>query len=587
MTDTVHPVDERLPIGRLTALGLQHVLVMYAGAIAVPLIVGRALKLTPEQVALLISADLFACGIVTLIQSLGVTRYFGIKLPVMMGVTFAAVGPMVAFANAQPGVDGARAIFGAIIGAGIISMLIAPLMSRLLRFFPPVVTGTIIAIIGISLMRVGVGWAMGGPAFLAQRTDVPKLVEMVDKAKASAAAASAPVTLGPIPMVDNPAYGALDNMAIAAFVLVVVLLLVKYAKGFFANISVLLGIAAGCALAIGMGKMNFDKVVSAKAFDVVTPFAFGMPTFDIVMILTMTLVMIVVMIESTGMFLALSDITGKKIGQPELAAGLRTDGLGTLIGGIFNTFPYTSFSQNVGLVGVTGVRSRYVTVAGGIIMIFLGTLPKMAAFVEAIPQFVLGGAGPGDVRHGGGHRHPHPVDRGLQEQPPQPVCGGAGHRLRPDSAGGTALDAADGPWPAPAAGKRHPAHRGGGGAAEPVLQRRQGRHRGCHRSRQGRRGALRRCVCEAVRSHVYCAHGISGVAMNITLSIDERVAEQARQAAMAMGKSLNQAVRDYLEQLAGRAQLESEIAEYLASTARTPGRLRGWKYNREDLQRRA
>jgi len=107
----------------------------------------------------------------------------------------------------------------------------------------------------------------------------------------------------------------------------------------------------------------------------------------------MTLVMIVVMIESTGMFLALSDITGKKIGQPELAAGLRTDGLGTVIGGIFNTFPYTSFSQNVGLVGVTGVRSRYVCVAGGIIMLLLGMLPKMAAFVEAIPQFVLGGAG--------------------------------------------------------------------------------------------------------------------------------------------------------------------------------------------------
>jgi uracil-xanthine permease len=402
-TTTVHPVDEKLPIGRLTALGLQHVLVMYAGAVAVPLIVGRALKLTPEQVALLISADLFACGIVTLIQSLGVTRWFGIKLPVMMGVTFAAVGPMLAFANAMPGVDGARAIFGAIIGAGIVSMLIAPLMSRLLRFFPPVVTGTIIAIIGISLMRVGVGWAMGGPANLAQSPDVPKLIAMVDKVKAGAAAAAASAAPGasapamrlpgPIPMVDNMAYGALDNMAVAAFVLVVVLLLVKYAKGFFANISVLLGIAAGCALAIGMGKMNFDKVVSAKAFDVVTPFAFGMPTFDIVMILTMTLVMIVVMIESTGMFLALSDITGKKIGQPELAAGLRTDGLGTLIGGIFNTFPYTSFSQNVGLVGVTGVRSRYVTVAGGIIMIILGMLPKMAAFVEAIPQFVLGGAG--------------------------------------------------------------------------------------------------------------------------------------------------------------------------------------------------
>jgi uric acid transporter len=393
-TTTVHPVDEKLPAPRLAALGLQHVLVMYAGAIAVPLIVGRALKLTPEQVALLISADLFCCGLVTLIQSLGMTKYFGIKLPVMMGVTFAAVGPMVAFANAMPGVDGARAIFGAIIGAGVISILIAPIVSKLLRFFPPVVTGTIIAIIGISLMRVGVGWAMGGPANLAQSVDVPKLVAMVDGAKAAAAAASAPVKLnGPIPMTDNPSYGALDNMAIAGMVLVFILLLVRYMKGFVANISVLLGIVAGCAMAIALGKMNFDKVGKAHWFDVVTPFAFGMPTFDPVMILTMTLVMIVVMIESTGMFLALSDLTDRKITQQQLAAGLRTDGVGTVIGGLFNTFPYTSFSQNVGLVGVTGVKSRYVCVAGGVIMIVLGLLPKMAAFVESIPQFVLGGAG--------------------------------------------------------------------------------------------------------------------------------------------------------------------------------------------------
>jgi NCS2 family nucleobase:cation symporter-2 len=118
-----------------------------------------------------------------------------------------------------------------------------------------------------------------------------------------------------------------------------------------------------------------------------------MPTFDVVMILTMVLVMIVVMIESTGMFLALSDITGKSLSRKDLAAGLRTDGLGTLIGGIFNTFPYTSFSQNVGLVGVTGVKSRFVCVSAGIIMVVLGLLPKMAALVESVPQVVLGGAG--------------------------------------------------------------------------------------------------------------------------------------------------------------------------------------------------
>ena len=402
-TLTVHPVDEVLPVPRLAALGLQHVLVMYAGAVAVPLIVGRALKLSPEQVALLISADLFCCGLVTLIQSLGMSRWFGIRLPVMMGVTFASVGPMVAMANQVPGPDGARAIFGAIIGAGILSILIAPVMGRLLRFFPPVVTGTIIAVIGISLMRVGIGWAMGGPAPLAQSVDVPKLVAMVDgvKATAAAAAASAPVGAsapamrlpGPIPMLDNLNYGALDNMAIAAFVLVVILLITRYSRGFLANISVLLGIVAGCVLAVALGKMGFDKVGRAHWFDIVTPFAFGVPTFNLVMVLTMTLVMIVVMIESLGMFLALSDITGKKIGQTELSAGLRTDGLGTLIGGVFNTFPYTSFSQNVGLVGVTGVRSRWVCVAAGIIMVGLGMLPKMAALVESVPQFVLGGAG--------------------------------------------------------------------------------------------------------------------------------------------------------------------------------------------------
>ena len=398
-----HPVDERLPLGRLSALGLQHVLVMYAGAIAVPLIVGRALKLSPAEVTMLISADLFCCGLVTLIQSFGLGSWFGIRLPVMMGVTFAAVGPMVAIANAVPGVDGARAIFGAGIGAGLLAVLIAPLMSRMLRFFPPVVTGTIILVIGVSLMRVGVGWAMGGPDSAAQTVDVARLATMVDDAKAAAAASAAamPETVaapalklaGPVPMTPNPAYGALDDMAIAAFVLVVVLGLVKYARGFVCNISILLGIVAGCSVAYAAGKMHFDKVGKANWFELVTPFAFGTPTFDIVMILTLTVVMVVVMIESAGMFLALSDMTGKKIDQSQLAAGLRTDALGTLIGGVFNTFPHTSFSQNVGLVAVTGVKSRWVCVAGGIIMIVLGMLPKMAALVEAIPQFVLGGAG--------------------------------------------------------------------------------------------------------------------------------------------------------------------------------------------------
>ena len=387
-TTPVHPVDEVLPVPRLIALGFQHVLVMYAGAIAVPLIVGRALKLDPEHVALLISADLFVCGIVTLIQSFGMTQWFGIKMPVMMGVTFAAVGPMVAMAEKLPGPDGARAIFGAIIAAGVIGIFLAPLASRMLRFFPPVVTGSIIAVIGISLMRVGIGWAMGGPPFLARIAD-PAFA----KAVAAAKAASAAVPAGPAPLIANPNYAALDNLAIALFVLAVIMLIARFGRGFFANISVLLGIVIGGVVAAALGKMSFGKVASAHWFDLIVPFSFGMPTFDGVAIVTMVLVMIVTFIESTGMFLALSDITGRPLTQRSLTAGLRTDGLGTVIGGIFNTFPYTSFSQNIGLVGVTGVRSRFVCVAGGIILIVLGLIPKMGALVEALPQFVLGGAG--------------------------------------------------------------------------------------------------------------------------------------------------------------------------------------------------
>ena len=395
MTSPVHPVDESLPIGKLIPLGLQHVLVMYAGAVAVPLIVGRALNLTPDQVAMLISADLFVCGIVTLIQSLGATQWFGIKLPVMMGVTFASVAPMVAIANANPGQAGAQLLFGAIIGAGVLSILIAPVVSRMLRFFPPVVTGTIIAIIGISLMRVGINWIFGNPfGPTAPNIVDPAYTQWLAEASAPGSTVSEmPKGLKIVPTVPNPKYAELTGVGIAALVLVSILLIVKYARGFIANISVLLGIVIGGIAATATGIMTFEKVGKAAWVDVVLPFAFGMPLFDPILILTMTMIMIVVMIESTGMFLALGEMTDRKIDQAALTRGLRTDGLGTLLGGIFNTFPYTSFSQNVGLVAVTGVKSRFVCVAGGVILIVLGVLPKMAALVESLPTVVLGGAG--------------------------------------------------------------------------------------------------------------------------------------------------------------------------------------------------
>ena len=365
-TSEIHPVDQMLPTPRLLALGLQHVLVMYAGAVAVPLIIGRALKLPPEDVAFLISADLFACGLATQVQCLGFPGV-GIRLPVMMGVTFASVGPMLSMA-AAPDI-GLLGIFGSVIAAGIFGIIAAPFISRLLPLFPPVVTGTIIMVIGISLMRVGINWAGGG---------LPTLTKVIDGVPGS---------------FPNPGYGQLQGLGIALFVLVAILALIKWGSGFLANVSVLLGIIAGAVLASVLGVMHFDKVATAPWAAIVTPFHFGMPKFHLIPIVTMCIVMIVVMIESLGMFLALGEITGKTVDRDALTRGLRADGVGTLFGGIFNTFPYTSFSQNVGLVSVTGVRSRWVTVTGGVIMLLLGLLPKMAALVESVPVVVLGGAG--------------------------------------------------------------------------------------------------------------------------------------------------------------------------------------------------
>ncbi|UHC14912.1 purine permease [Methylobacterium currus] len=364
--DPADAVEEMLPPARLVPLALQHVLVMYAGAVAVPLIIGRALGLRPEEVAFLISADLFACGLATLIQSAGFPGV-GIRLPVMMGVTFAAVGPMLSMA-ATPGI-GLLGIYGSVIGAGLFGLLVAPFVSRLLPLFPPVVTGTIILVIGISLMRVGINWAGGGQ---------PTLTRIIDGVPAA---------------VPNPNYAQPGGLGIAFLVLLTILGLIRWGRGFLANVAVLLGIVAGSVLAACLGLMPLDKVAAAPWFAPVLPFHFGLPEFHPVPIATMCVVMIVVMIESTGMFLALGEITGRPVSQTDLARGLRADGLGTLLGGLFNTFPYTSFSQNVGLVGVTGVRSRFVTVAGGVIMLALGLLPKMAALVEAVPQVVLGGAG--------------------------------------------------------------------------------------------------------------------------------------------------------------------------------------------------
>lgn len=347
----VHPVDEILPKRQLFAYGLQHVLAMYAGCVAIPLIVANAMGLAPEQLIYLINADLFTVGIATIIQSLGLFN-MGAKLPVVQGVSFAAVMPMLLIGKSF----GMQGIFGSTIAAGLIAYLISPYFSRLIRYFPPIVTGTIITIIGVSLLPVAVRWAGGG---------VP----------------------------TAPGFGSAENLGLAFAVLILTLIFYRVLKGFWSNIAVLLGLIAGTILAFAMGMTNFSHVATSAWIGLATPFAFGMPTFDPVSILTLTLAMLVIMTETTGDIVAVGEIVGKPARQEDLVRGLRADGFCTMLGGVMNTFPYSAFAQNVGLVSLTGVRSRFVVVAAGVILVLLGLFPKAAAVVAAMPNPVLGGAG--------------------------------------------------------------------------------------------------------------------------------------------------------------------------------------------------
>lgn len=215
-------------------------------------------------------------------------------------------------------------------------------------------------------MRVGLGWVGGGSP-------------MIDDGNGQ--------------MISNPAYGSMENLGIALAVLLIILLITKYARGFLANVAVLIGLAAGFLISLALGRISFEGIHEASWVAVVTPFHFGLPTFNFGAAAVISLIMIVIMVESLGMFIALGDICEKPPTRKDLVRGLRTDGLGTLVGGILNTFPHSSFSQNVGLVSVTGVRSRWVCAMGGVFLIALGLFPKMAFVVASIPLYVLGGAG--------------------------------------------------------------------------------------------------------------------------------------------------------------------------------------------------
>ncbi|MET3938574.1 xanthine permease [Paenibacillus sp. PvP094] len=331
------------------SLGLQHVLAMYAGAVVVPLIVSNALGFTQEQLTYLIAIDLLACGVATLLQVWG-NRYFGVGLPVMLGCAFQAVSPMILIGLNS----GVSAIYGAVIASGIFVVLFSGLFGKLIRLFPPVVTGSVVTIIGLTLIPVAFRDLGGGQG--------------------------------------SEDFGSGTNLLLGFGVLVFIILMTRFTKGFIRSIAVLVGLLAGTVSAGFMGEVNFAPIREASWFHMVKPFYFGTPTFEIVPILTMILVAIVSVAESTGVFMALGKILDKDLSSKDLARGYRAEGLAIVLGGIFNSFPYTTYSQNVGLVQMTRVKTRDVIVVAGGLLVVIGFVPKIAALAQLVPGSVLGGA---------------------------------------------------------------------------------------------------------------------------------------------------------------------------------------------------
>lgn len=327
-------------------LGLQHLLAMYSGSILVPIMIAGALGYSTKELTYLISTDIFMCGVATFLQ-LQVNKYFGIGLPVVPGVAFQSVAPL-SIIGAKLG---SGAIFGSIIVSGLIVILISGFFSKIRKFFPPLVTGSVITTIGLTLIPVAIG-NMGN--------NIPK--------------------------------PELSSVILAVVTILVILFIHAVTTGFIRSIAILIGLIIGTVVAAFMGVVDFSPIAQAPLIHIPTPFFFGKPIFDFSSILMMTIISLVSMVESTGVYLALSDITGDEISETRLRNGYRAEGLAVALGGIFNTFPYTGFSQNVGLVQLSGIKTRRPIFYTAGFLVILGLLPKFGACAQIIPAPVLGGA---------------------------------------------------------------------------------------------------------------------------------------------------------------------------------------------------
>ena len=345
----IYGVNDNLSLGKKIIFGLQHIFAAFGGIVVVPLVIAGALGFDGKTTTTLISATILASGLATIIQGRGVGK-IGSKVACIMGTDFTFVSPSISVGSVLglPGIIGAT-ILGAFLEI-ILSFFIKPLM----KLFPPLVTGTVVCLIGLTLLPVSIDWAAGGTG--------------------------------------SPEYGSMLNISIAMIVLVITLVLIRYGKGLLSSAAILLGMVIGYIICIPLGLVDFTSVREAGWFSFPKIFEYGVQ-FDLKALIAFLPAYFVTTIETVGCLKAIGETSQVDMEEKRIGSGVLADGVGSIIAGFLGAFPNTSFSQNVGLISLTKVASRYVAVAAGVILVCLGFLPKLAALINSIPQPVLGGVG--------------------------------------------------------------------------------------------------------------------------------------------------------------------------------------------------
>lgn len=347
--ELLYDMDTRPPIVTSIILALQHILAAFAGIVAVPLVVGSALQLSVEEMAMMVSATIFASGITTVIQSRKIGP-MGSGYPTMMGTDFTFVNPQISV-GARFGIAG---IVGATITGAWLEVILSRFIKPLMRFFPPLITGIVVTLIGVTLLPVSIDWAAGG--------------------------------------VGAPDYASLSNLGIAFIVMLFTLFLNYYGKGIWSTGAVFWGMIFGYLICVPLGLVNLEPVEAAHWIALPRIFRYGV-TFDLASTVSFLPAYLVSTIGTTGVLMAVGEASHRVPDANTIAGGVLTDGVGSMISGLFGAGPNTAFSQNVGLITLTRVASRHVMIVAGFFLVLLGVFPKVSALISVIPTPVLGGVG--------------------------------------------------------------------------------------------------------------------------------------------------------------------------------------------------